>query len=111
MNQAVYTGELDVRVSIIERTRTTSVTGEKSVVETLFNTVWAKVEDVSGTEEADGKVIALNVRKYILNYDPALVLKNITDLYISDNSNLYNIHSVSFIGRKEYIQLKCSKRE
>ena len=111
MRNNVYIGQLDARVSIIERTRTTSTTGEKTVVETLFNTVWARIDDVSGQEEEDGKVIALNVRKYILRYDPDLEMKNITDLYIQDMNDLYNIHSVSYIGRKEFIQLKCSKRE
>ena len=111
MRNNIYIGQLDARVSIIERTRTTSTTGEKTVVETLFNTVWARIDDVSGQEEEDGKVIALNVRKYILRYDPDLEIKNITDLYIQDMNDLYNIHSVAYIGRKEYIQLKCSKRE
>ncbi len=107
----IYTGQLNQRIAIIERQRTTSNTGEKTYNEVQFNAVWAKMEDVSGSEVEDGKILALNVRRYTIRYDPALVLKNITDLYIEHGGNMYNIYSVGFIGHQEYIQLKCSKRE
>lgn len=111
MNTNTYIGQLDRRISIKEDVRATSSTGEKTKTPTLFNTVWSKVEDVSGNEDIDGKIIALNVRKYIVRYDPALVLKEITDMFIDDAGEVYNIHSVSYQGRKEFITLKCSKRE
>lgn len=72
---------------------------------------WAKVEDVSGTEEEDGKVFALNVRRYTVVYEPVIAALEMTDLIIVDGADRYNIHSVSFIGRKDYIQFKCSKSE
>lgn len=106
-----YIGQLDTRISIKENVRVTSTTGEKTTTPTLFNTVWSKVEDVTGNEDVDGKIIALNVRKYIVRYDPALVVKQITDMFIDHDGDVYNIHSVSYQGRKEYITLKCSKRE
>tara|TARA_R110002074_G_scaffold203363_1_gene371240 strand:+ start:2899 stop:3234 length:336 start_codon:yes stop_codon:yes gene_type:complete len=111
LNDTIYTGQLDVRVEIIERTKTSSSTGAPVVTESVFNTVWAKSIDVSGSEESEGKIFALNVRRYIIKYDPALVLKTVTELFISDGSEQYNIHSSANIGRKEYIELKCSKRE
>jgi len=110
-NIKVYTGQLNQRIRIIERQRTNSSTGEKTYQEILFNEVWAKVEDVSGNEEEDGKILALNVRRYTIKYNPALVLKQIQDLYINHLGETYNIYSVGYVGHKEYIQLKCSKRE
>lgn len=110
-NNNFYIGQLDVRISLKENTRVTSATGEKTDTPTLFKTVWAKVEDVSGTEDTEGKIIALNVRKYTVRYDPDLVLKKITDMFIDHDNEIYNIHSTAFTGRKEYITLKCSKRE
>jgi head-tail adaptor len=106
-----YIGQLNERVNIIERARVTSATGEKTITDTLFGSFWSKIDDVSGNEEEDGKIIALNVRRYTIQYNPALVEKQITDMYVQDNTGYYNIHSVSYIGYKEYIQLKCSKRE
>lgn len=113
MNNVVYTGQLDTRVSVFERVYTTSSTGEQTFVETLVNNGWAKIEDVSGSEEADGKIIALNVRRYVLRYDPVIIAKNITELFVQEavTGDTYNIHSVGYIGRKEYIEFKCSKRE
>jgi SPP1 family predicted phage head-tail adaptor len=107
----VYTGQLNHRIKIIERVRVTSSTGEKTFNEVEFNEVWAKVEDVSGTEQEDGKILALNVRRYTIRYNPALELKQITDLYVNHNNQIYNIYSVGYVGHKEYIQLKCSKRD
>lgn len=111
MNDKIYTGQLDVRIDIVERTNTSSTTGEPVVSESVLNTVWAKSIDVSGSEEAEGKIFALNVRRYIIRYDPDLASKTMTELFINDGSDQYNIHSSASIGRKEYIELKCSKRE
>ena len=77
----------------------------------MLNTYWAKVEDVSGNEDVDGKIIALNVRRYTIRYNAVIAAKQITDLIINDAGDEYNIHSTANIGRKEYIVLKCSKTE
>lgn len=111
MEDSIFIGQLDVRISIMENIRVTSSTGEKTVTPQEVNKAWAKVEDVAGSEETDGKIIALNVRRYTIRYDPTVAAKKITDLYIVDGSNSFNIHSTSIIGRKDFLQLKCSKRE
>jgi len=107
----IYIGQLDQRISITESVRTTSTTGEKTVVDTEVATAWAKIEDVSGTEDVEGKVLALNVRKYIIRYNPTVAAKQINALTINDAGNLYNIYSTAIIGRKEFMVLKCSKKE
>jgi SPP1 family predicted phage head-tail adaptor len=107
----VYIGQLDRRIQLIQTTLVIGSSGEATPLETTFNTVWAKVEDVSGTEDEQGKIIALNVRKYVIRYDPDLVALKLTDMFIVDDDGKYNIHAVEFIGRKQYIMLKCSKRE
>lgn len=110
MSTLPYIGQLDRRISIIEDVRTQTTTGEKNTTANAFVSCWAKVDDVSGSEVEDGKVRALNVRRYTIRYNPALVEKQITDLRINDNNTLYNIYSVAFLGRQEYIELKCEKR-
>lgn len=111
MNTKTYIGQLDTRIELIETTLITGTSGEQVSTDTTFNTVWSKMEDVSGTEDEDGKILALNVRKYTVRYDPALVAKKITDMFIDDAGDKYNVHSTEYLGRKEYIILKCSKRE
>jgi hypothetical protein len=107
-----FIGQLDTRIKIIERVRSTSASGAKTFVATEFGSgFWAKVKDVSGTESEDQKIIALNVRKYIIRYNPDLILKKITDLYIEDGDSEYNIYAFSLLGRKKFIELKCSKSE
>lgn len=111
MNNQPYIGQLDARISIIEETDVTSSTGEKTHTESTLATVWAKIDDVSGTEDVEGKVLALNVRKYTIRYNPDVVAKQINTLVVDDAGEKYNIHSTAFIGRKEFMQLKCSKKE
>lgn len=111
MADNIFTGQLDQRISIVERVRSTSTTGSKNFTTSEVSAAWAKVEDVAGNEELDGKVIALNVRRYIIRYNPAVEEKQINDLYIVHSGATYNIHSVDYVGRKEYVVLKCSKRE
>lgn len=108
---SVYSGQLDARITIIENVRATSGTGGKTDTPAPLGEFWAKVEDVSGNEEEEGKIIALNVRRYIIRHNLTIVSKKITDLTIDHGGEIYNIHSSQHLGRKEYIVLKCSKKE
>lgn len=110
-NKNTYSGQLDTRIKIIENTSVTSATGEKDKAQVILNSYWAKVEDISGNEDIEGKIIALNVRRYTIRYSAAIAAKQITDLIIDDDGEQFNIHSTAKVGRKEYLILKCSKTE
>jgi len=110
MKKAVYIGQLDRLVNINQIQTTITTTGEKIKSEVLYAQTWTKLDDVSGNENEDGKIIALNVRKYTVRYDNELV-QNGTQMSIDDADGTYNIHSVEQIERKNYLILKCSKRE
>ena len=111
MTDKVYIGQLDVRIALYENTRATSQTGSKEKTLTLFRECWAKEDFISGTEEEDGKIIALNVKRYVIRYNPTLQSKQITDMVLLHDNVQYNIYSVSQIGKKQFTVLKCSKRE
>lgn len=111
MSNNIYIGQLDVRISIIEEDHTTSGTGEKTITESNLANAWAKVDDISGSEALDGKVIALNVRKYTIRYNPVIAAKQINTLLVDHDGEKYNIHSTALIGRKEFMVLRCSKKD
>lgn len=111
MSSKNYIGQLDTRVKVIESILTPSTSGGPVSTDNELQEIWAKVEDAGGDEEIDGKIIALNVRRYIIQHNPVIVKKKITELFIDDAGERYNIHGSINVGRKEFIVLKCSKRE
>lgn len=103
-------GTLDRRVELVKYTSVKSSTGAPEKTEQSLGTFWAKIDDVSGSEGIEGQVISLAVRKYIMRYQPQLVADGVL-IYIKDVDGQYNINSVANLGRKEYLELKTSKRE
>ena len=104
-------GQLNHPVILNKITTVVSATGQKTKTEVQFvNPLWALLDDVSGNESVDGKVIALNVRKYTIRYNEEIV-KEGEKMVVVDMDGSYNIHSIEQIGRKNYLVLKCSKRE
>jgi len=103
-------GQLDRRVTIKQLQTITEPTGEKINTEVVFKILWAKLEDVSGNESEQGKIVALNVRKYTIRYNKQILLEG-EKLLVEDIDGVYNINSVVQEGFKEYLTLRCSKRE
>lgn len=111
MSNKVKIGQLNRPVILNKITTVVSSTGEETKTEVQFkNPLWAALDDVGGNESEDGKVISLNVRKYIVRYSEE-ILKEGEKMTIVDMDGVYNIHSIAQEGRKEYLTLKCSKRE
>lgn len=105
-----YIGQLDRRIELVQYSIVKSSTGSPEKTETSLGNFWAKLQDLSGNEEVDGRVISLNVRKYVMQYQSQLVQDGVK-FYLKDEDGEYNIHHVAHIGRKEYLELKTSKRE
>ena len=103
-------GNLNRLIVLKKITTVVSSTGEETKTEVLYKTVYAQLNDLSGSENEDGKVMYLNVRKYIVRYNLEILTAGETML-ITDIDGTYNIHSIEQIGRRDYLALKCSKRE
>ena len=110
MSNETQIGQLNSRIAIKKLQTVTEPTGEKINTEVVFKTLWAKLEDVTGTESEQGKIVALNVRKYTIRYNKQILLEG-EKMLVEDIDGIYNINSVSQIGFKEYLTLRCSKRE
>jgi len=111
MANSVKIGQLNRAVILKKITTVVSSTGEETKTEVEFkNPLWAQLDDVTGNESEDGKVISLNVRKYTIRYNDEIATEG-EKMVITDFDGTYNIHSIALIGRKDYLTLKCSKRE
>ena len=103
-------GELTRYITLNKVVTSINTTGEKEKSEVEYAKVWAKADDVSGNETAEGKIIALNVRKYTIHYSEEILLQA-SELLIVDIDGTYNVHSAAEEGYKQFLVLKCSKRE
>ena len=111
MESKIKIGDLRHLVILKKITTTPSDTGSAVETEQVFrDALWTKLDDVSGSESEEGKIIGLNVRKYTCRYDLEIV-KNGIKMLITDVDGTYNVNSVAQIGFKSYLQLRCSKRE
>jgi len=110
MKNTLKIGQLDRRIQVVALSHTTTTTGSTSTADTVVANLWAKAIDVNGTEEEDGKVFALAVRKYVIRYNATIAASG-ERMWIIDGTDRYNIHSIALKGRKQYLILNTSKKE
>lgn len=106
----IRVGSLNRRIKIYKTILAENATGEQEEATALFKKVWASLNDVSGTEKEEEKIIMLNVRKYTVRFNKELFL-NATKMLIEDTDGFYDINAVEMLGRNRFLILKCSKRE
>ena len=112
-NSFPLAGALDTPVKFLQAQDGRNAINErvKSFVELTTRPVFAKREDVSGSESLeDGTVIALQVRRYFIRYRQDLYNLS-TDVIIEDDGVKWNVNYAGKHGRNEFIEYKCSKRE
>ena len=109
MEKRPFVGDLDRRIKIFAQTITQSTTGAEKTTETQVCEPWAKMEDVSGNESVDGKVIHLVNRTYTVRWRDDL--KEVQKMIVRDGEERFEVtHKIS-IGRKGYYKLICKLYE
>lgn len=108
---AVFAGQLQSRVEVFKYTKVTNTSGEAVKTAVSLGKKWAKRVDVSGTEDDDGRLIPLNVAKFLMRYSSDLVV-NGTKYFIRDYDGDFEVNSVVEFGsrRKSFLEIKTSKR-
>lgn len=102
-------GSLNQKITIqISFSNTKQDTGEKNVGWTFFAHAWAKVQDNGGTEQLEGsQIMANDTVLFTIRYIQGIKPK----MRILHNGMLYNIRSVSEIGRHRFLTLKTETRD
>ena len=99
-----YIGQLDRVIQIIKFEVTRNPTGEKEATPVVVCNPYAKMEDISGGEDVEGKIRYLVNRKYTIRYNPDVsMLKN--KLAVIDEGVQYDVVNIIPIGRQKHIQL------
>jgi head-tail adaptor len=108
-NEAINAGQLNRRVELFKYSMQPSPTSERIREEESLGKIWVERQEVSGTEEEEGKLIALSVAKFRMRFSQD-IFKNGTQYFIRDLDGDYYVNSVAiFGGRNRFMELKCSK--
>lgn len=110
MSYNPHIGEMDRKVTIVSLIKTQTVTGADVVTDSVIANPFAKMFEVSASENVDGKVRLLLNRKYVIRYN-AQVVNLANKLVLIDDNIRFNIESVKIIGRKKHIEISVNDYE
>lgn len=110
MSYNPHIGELDRKVKVFALIKTQSATGADVVTDSLLANLFAKMFEVSGSENVDGKVRLLVNRKYVIRYNRKIKDQS-NALVLLDDGIRYNIEHVKTIGRKKHLELAVNDYE
>jgi SPP1 family predicted phage head-tail adaptor len=110
MDKKPFIGSMDRKIQIIKFVKTANSVNEKVTTQEVVASPMAKMEDISGNEDIEGKIRYLVNRKYTIRYNAEVVnLKN--ELAVKDGEILYDIVNIMEIGRKSHLQIMCKNYE
>lgn len=99
-----FIGKMDRKVSIVKFVSTRNSTNEKEVTQEVISEPWASMDDISGTEDVEGKIRYLVNKKFTIRYNQEVNdLKN--QLGLLFEGKLFDVINVIEIGRKSHLQL------
>lgn len=110
MEKNINIGQLKEKIQIVTVVKQPNAINELVEQEQTVSNCYAMLKDLTGSEAIDGKVIALDVKVFIIHYRSAIE-KSAVKLFVRYLGLDYNINGVSRIGHKKYLALKCSHRE
>jgi len=101
-------GDLDRRITLQVATTASDVFGEEIETWSTYREVWAKLAYVRGDEQFEAmEKTAVRVEKFFVRYDSGITEK----MRVYWDSVYYDIRAIEQLGRKEYLVLKCERRD
>lgn len=106
----IFIGQMDRQVIIYRKENIRSGTGGFTESLVSIATPWAKMEEVSGKQDEEGKIVHLVDRKYFTRYRSDL-LGNSTNLVLEDKDQKFEVLHVMEIGRKNKLEFRVKRYE
>lgn len=105
-----YAGNRNRRIEIVEYTTIKNELGEDKKTPVSVGIFYAKMDDLSGNEGAEGKIIHIVNRTYTIPYIQA-IRDNGENMVIKDLDKEFRVYYVQEIGSRLQLLLKCTVRE
>lgn len=111
MREYVFSGQLNRRVGFYENTVSKNDSGESVETEQLLKERFVKRVDAIGSEDEDGRLLALAVCRFQMRFDKDIAAKA-SQLFIRDFDGDWQVVGPFSLldGRRRYMELKCRKR-
>ena len=110
MDRKPFVGQMDRKVQIVEVTKTKSATGFENDTDTTICEPFAFMDNVSGDEVEEGRVIQMVNRIYVIRYRSEVLAKQ-NKLVLIDGGQRFAVNHVYEIGRKSHLKLICKLYE
>ncbi len=104
MDRKPFVGQLDRKIQVVELTKSQTSTGSEITTDTVVCEPYAFMEDISGGEVEEGKVIHMVNRTYIIRFNASVKEKSNQLIVIDENQRYQVVHAVE-IGRKSFLKL------
>lgn len=104
MEKTPYIGQMNRKIEIVELVKTQNSTGEEQVTENVISEPFARMDEVSGSEDAEGKIRHIINRTYTIRHNTS-VLRKATELVVYDNSQKFSVYHVKEIGKTHLLLL------
>ncbi|MDR2223806.1 MAG: head-tail adaptor protein [Flavobacteriaceae bacterium] len=105
-----YIGSLDRRIKILKVVKERDSTGSEKSVTKVFCEPWAAIVEESGGEQIDMAVMESTSRTYVIRWRREIEKEGF-EMLIEDEGMQCRIVHVGLIGRKQYLQLRCSHEQ
>ncbi len=107
MRKNISIGELNERINLQREIQQKSdVSGSIQRVWKVYKNCWAKVVDLSGSEEIEGRILYVNTKVFTIRFDRSML--NATDRRVEYMGFYYNIVSVITKGKKQWMEIKAN---
>lgn len=99
-----FIGQMDRKIEVIELVKSPTSTGSRTTTEEVIANPFAFMNEISGSEDAEGKIRHLVNRTYTVRYNAAIKTKS-NALKVKDGSETFEVIHVKELGRKKHLQL------
>jgi len=104
-----FIGQMSRKIALIEKVISQTSTGSETTTETTICEPYAWMQDNSGNEDVEGKVIHLINRSYTIRVNAEVKSKN-TKLIVIDEERRFEIVHIKEIGRT-HLEILCKNYE
>lgn len=100
-----YVGQLDRKIKLIKTNLTQNSIGEEVPEKCVICEPWAYMNEVSGGEDVEGKILHRTTRKFVVRFRKEI--KQLSNKLILEYDGVeYNVTHVKELGRRNFLELQ-----
>lgn len=110
LNRRPFIGQLDRQVSLLDIKVEQDAVGQEKNTYVVFSKCWSKLHNDSGSQDIDLAVMNSVIRTYIVRYRKEIESRGLK-MILEDQGVKYDIVSISPLGRKSHLIIKCTHEQ